>query len=214
MTQTVVTRWWWIRHAPVVGVHGRCYGQTDVECDLSDIASFKALAHRVPDNAVWFATPLSRTQRTLRAIAQQLAAAGRTAPPDHAIEPELIEQSFGEWQGKSYRELGAFGLSPQSHRFWLAPATATPPGGESFVAVIGRVGAAITRMTDAHAGRDLVVVAHGGVIRAAVAVALGLAPEASLALSIDTLSLTRIDHIKGPGTGHDWRLGLVNWPAP
>ena len=38
MSTPVVTRWWWIRHAPVVGTHGKVYGQMDVDCDVSDVA--------------------------------------------------------------------------------------------------------------------------------------------------------------------------------
>ena len=140
MNQPVVTRWWWIRHAPVVGTHGRVYGQMDVECDVSDVASFKALAHRVPDGALWFATPLSRTQRTAAAIVAQLKEAGRPVAPEPVIEPAFLEQSFGDWQGKTYREIGAYGQTAEAHRFWLAPATETPPGGESFATVIERVG--------------------------------------------------------------------------
>ena len=56
-------------------------------------------------------------------------------------------------------------------------------------------------------GGDIVVVSHGGAIRAAVAHALGVHPENALAMSVDTLSLTRLDHIEGPGKGHNWRLG-------
>jgi broad specificity phosphatase PhoE len=75
-----------------------------------------------------------------------------------------------------------------------------------------RVAAAVARITREHAGRNIVAVAHGGSIRAAVALALGLEPEAALALSIDNLSLTRLDHIDGPGNGHGWRVGSVNLP--
>jgi hypothetical protein len=109
MTQTVVTRWWLIRHAPVVGTHGRVYGQMDVECDVSDAETLKALAARIPDGALWFATPLSRTQRTAQALSEQLRAAGRQTPASLNVEPAFIEQSFGEWQGRTYREIGAFG---------------------------------------------------------------------------------------------------------
>lgn len=214
MSTPIVTRWWWIRHAPVVGTHGKVYGQMDVECDVSDIASFKALAHRVPDGALWLATPLSRTQRTARAIGEQIKAAGRAQPPALTIEPAFLEQSFGAWQGKTYREIGAYGQSDEAHRFWLAPATATPPGGESFETVVARVGTRLAELSRDHAGRDIVVVSHGGAIRAAVAHALGVHPENALAMSVDTLSLTRLDHIEGPGKGHNWRLGLLNWPAP
>jgi len=80
------------------------------------------------------------------------------------------------------------------------------------VQVMDRVAAALRRLTAVHAGRDIVCVAHGGSIRAALAMALGLDPEAALAFSIETLSLTRIDHIDGPGAGHGWRVGMVNLP--
>ncbi|MFM8991053.1 MAG: histidine phosphatase family protein, partial [Alphaproteobacteria bacterium] len=136
------------------------------------------------------------------------------SPSAPEVEPAFIEQDFGEWQGRSYRELGAHGQGDPAHRFWLAPATETPPGGESFADVVRRVGAALGERSTRHAGRDIVVVSHGGAIRAAVAHALAIAPEAALAISVDTLSLTRIDHVHGPGRGNDWRLGLLNWPAP
>jgi broad specificity phosphatase PhoE len=212
VSETVVTRWWWIRHAPVIGVHGRCYGQTDVDCDVSAAAAFKALAARLPDGALWLTSPLGRTRKTAGAIADELRALGRPAPSPE-IEPDFIEQSFGEWQGRSYAEIGAWDVARGGHRFWLAPAASAPPGGESFVEVVGRVRGGVERRLAAHAGRDIVAVAHGGSIRAADAAALGLDPETALALSVDTLSLTRLDHLAGPGQGHSWRIGHLNLPA-
>ena len=38
-----ITRWWWVRHAPVPNPEGRCYGQTDKDCDVSNEALFKHL---------------------------------------------------------------------------------------------------------------------------------------------------------------------------
>ena len=68
------------------------------------------------------------------------------------------------------------------------------------------------------AGADVVAVAHGGTIRAALALALGLDPERALALAVDNCSLTRIDHIAGPAGSHAqdgdrsgvWRVVRVN----
>ncbi len=207
---TVETRWWWIRHAPVPNPEQRCYGQRDMACDTSDAAALQALATCLPADAVWIATTLQRTQMTAAAIH---AVREPTAPARSLIlEAGLIEQHFGDWQGRTYAEIGAFGKanSDAGHRFWLAPAHSVPPGGESFVQVMQRVAAAVERLTREHAGRDIVVVAHGGTIRAALAFALGLEPEAALAFSIEPLSLTRLDHIEGPGAGHGWRVGVVN----
>jgi len=207
-----VTRWWWVRHAPVTVNRGCCYGQTDFPCDVADAAAFASLAKRLPAQAVWVTSPLKRTHMTAAA----LVAAGLDGPetipgPGIAIEPDLIEQHFGEWQGTRYDELAAR-RGDAWHRFWLAPAHETPPGGESFVALMERVHAAIARLNQRFAGRDILAVTHGGTIRAALALALDLAPETALAFTIDNLSLTRLDHIPGPGIGHRWRIGAVNQP--
>ena len=204
------TRWWFVRHAPVPNPEKRCYGQKDVECDTTNAAAFENLAKRVPREAVWVATPLSRTQRTMRAIHQ---ARGTTPDPLH-LEPRLAEQSFGDWQGRTYAELGAYGHgTTAAHRFWLTPAHSVPPGGESFITVMERVHAAVEALSKSHAGKDIVCVAHGGSIRAALALSPGLTPEAALAINVDTLSLTRLDLIENTVAGHAWRVGLVNQPA-
>lgn len=205
--RTRITRWWWIRHAPVIGGGGRLYGQEDLDCDVDDLARFEALAALIPADAVWLATPLSRTQKTLRAI----AAAG-----DHAPAPSLIdaflEQYFGDWQGLRWDEMEA--RDPDLYAaFWQDPSGNAPPGGESFHGVIKRVAPEMQRLTDEYAGRDIVCVAHGGSIRAAVAHALDLHHERALSLTIDTLSLTRIDHVEGGvlnGRGKTWRVVGVN----
>jgi len=204
----MVTRWWWIRHAPVTANHGCCYGQTDFPCDVDDQAALARLAPMLPQGAVWIASPLQRTTMTATA----LLAAG-AAPPESAltVEPELIEQHFGAWQGVKYTELHARQGSDW-HGFWLAPAQVTPPGGESFAALTARVQPAIERLNERHSGRDIVSFSHGGPIRAALGLALGLAPEDSLAFAIDNLSLTRIEHFPEPGGAHGWRVVTVNLP--
>ena len=63
-----------------------------------------------------------------------------------------------------------------------------------------------------HAGRNVIAISHGGTIRAALALALGLEPEATLAFTIENCSITRIDHVNGSGVGHDWRVVTVNRP--
>ena len=74
-----------------------------------------------------------------------------------------------------------------------------------------RTAAAVERLTEAHRGRDIVCVAHGGTIRAALAMALDLGPAGALAFTIDNVSLTRIDRIhSAPPGAPRWRVRLVN----
>ncbi len=207
---SVVTRWWLIRHAPVIGAEGRLYGQDDLDCDCSDRGLFNDLATLLPKEAVWLVTPLRRTRATADAIQ---AARGDT--PVYEIEPDFAEQHFGDWQGLTYAELEARG-DEAYRRFWQAPADLAPPRGESFKDVIARVDRALDRRTALHHGRDIVAVIHGGAIRATLAVALDLEPERALGFAIDPCSITHLDRIDGPavrpGDGGSWRIVTVNRP--
>ena len=207
----VVTRWWWVRHAPVVNHGGRLYGQTNLSADTTERTRFEALARALPAGAVWLASALRRTHETAAAIAAARADTKREAP-HWDVEPDLGEQNFGAWQGLTWGELAAR-RGDLAHKFWVAPADFTPPGGESFAQVVERVAPVIDRRTAQHEGGDIVAVAHGGTIRAALACALGLAPERALAFSIDNLSITRIDRVDGPAAGGAWRVVAVNRPA-
>jgi alpha-ribazole phosphatase len=79
--------------------------------------------------------------------------------------------------------------------------------------VVARVLTALDRRSAEFRGRDIVAVCHGGSIRAALAVALGLGPAQALAFQIDPLSLTRLDHIPlqdEQGSSAVWRVVTVN----
>jgi broad specificity phosphatase PhoE len=205
MTHTI-TRWWLVRHAPVIGVNGRIYGQDDLEADCADETQFKLLAGTLPHDAVWLVTHLKRTHQTASAI---FAARVAETVPAPIITSELAEQHFGDWQGLTYAELEAR-RDGAYHRFWHAPARERAPGGESFEDVIARVAAAMERITAEHVGRDIVAVVHGGTIRAALSVALGIDPERALGFAIDTCSVTRMDYLDGSTEGAAWRIVAVN----
>lgn len=202
------TRFWLIRHALVEeNARAILYGVMDVAlCEttlLEQGPMYRSLAQRLPRSAVWLVSPLTRTRRTAEAI----FAAGypRTRL---IVEPDLIEQSLGEWQGLPHAELPAR-LSLPSHAFWPLAGQERPPGGESMADVIERTGAALERAATTHRGRDVVAVTHGGTIRAAVAHALRIDPDHALNLSVQNLSLTRMER-----HSEAWRVGCVNeWPG-
>jgi len=205
-------RWWWIRHAPVDS-GGRIYGSEDPPCDCSDSALFTQVAALLPANAIWITSHLQRTHQTAQALVSHMG----QEPADLLTEPRFGEQSFGAWHGLTREEL-RLQRHPQWHRFWHAPADERPPGGESFLDLIGRVQAAVQAWTDRYPGRDLVAVAHGGTIRAALAIALDLDPEAALRLTVNNCSLSRMEWIPGAAGSHlpehegVWQVSLVNFP--
>jgi alpha-ribazole phosphatase len=182
------TNLWLIRHAPVDGPRGVIHGP-DAPADLSDTAAFAALKAKLPAEAFALCSPARRTSET--AVALGL---------DPVKDVSFREQDFGAWTGARHNDLVAE-LGDAYREFWKFPASNRPPGGESFVDQIGRT---VTGLAGLPAG-DAVLVVHSGTIRAALAIALDLSPDAALRFVIDPLSLTRIDRLE-----NGWRVVAVN----
>jgi len=205
------TRLFLVRHALVEpSARAILYGSMDVAlCDIAlrqEAALYRWLAARLPRPAAWVVTNLSRT----RATASAIFAAGY---PETVLteEPDLREQDLGEWQGITHDAL-VERLRHPPHPFWPHAAEEEPPGGESFAALQARVAPVLERLATTHAGGDVVVIAHGGPIRAALAHALGLTAHQALIFSIRNLGLTRLEK-----HGPDWRVASVNeepWTPP
>ena len=182
------TNLWLIRHAPVDGPRGVIHGP-DAPADLSDAATFAALSARLPPDAFAVCSPARRTWETATALGL-----------DPVKESTFREQDFGAWTGRRHDDLIAE-LGEAYRDFWKSPASNAPPGGESFVDQIGRTVDGLACLPSG----DVVLVVHSGTIRAVLAIALDLAPDAALRFVIDPLSLTRIDRLE-----NGWRVVAVN----
>lgn len=200
------TRWWWVRHAPVPDIIN-IYGQRDVDSDVSDGKVFAALAHELPRNAIWLTSNLKRTHQTAAAILNAVAREAR-AEGEPAQIPEFAEQHLGEWQGMN-REAFFAARAHMNHPFWFGPSSERPPGGESFDDLVARVAPAIERLSREYAGRDIIAVAHGGTIKAAISHALKLEPDAALAFACDNCSVTRLERLSVTDASL-WRVLAIN----
>src|SRR5579871_1402650 len=182
------SEFWLIRHAAVDGPAGTIW-HTSAPADLGKRGAFERLRAHLPQDAVAHASPAQRTIDTAKAL--QL---------DPVLVPEFAEQDFGAWTGRRHDDLAVSGGETYA-KFWSDPARSIPPDGESFADQIVRVRRGLDRIeTDA-----AILVVHSGTIRAALCIALDIAPEAALRFVIDPLSLTRIDRLRG-----GWRVAFVN----
>lgn len=196
----ITTRFWWIRHAPVLNPHRILYGQTDIEVDLSNDKTFIALAKLLPDRAVWVTTTLTRANKTAKKLAQHKSKKIKVKNYD-----KLQEQLFGDWEGCHWDSIPALEQKP----YWADAVNTRPPNGENFSDVANRVAETVNKLIKTHRGSDIVAIAHAGSIRAAIAMATQTEPRAGLSFHIAPLSLTRIDAIER-GTDIWWRIGSVN----
>ena len=123
----------------------------------------------------YVSSPLGRATETM-----ELARAALGLPPaGYVYEPQLIELSFGDWEGSTIALLhqnDPLRISQREHDKWHFQ----PPGGESYEMVAARMKRWYAGLT-----RDTVATAHGGTCRGLMA-CLGIAkPAAAPLIDID-----------------------------
>jgi broad specificity phosphatase PhoE len=128
--------------------------------------------------AVVYCSPLRRTRETVAPYADG-------AGVDVTFDDELIEAHIGGWEGLPFEEIVASDTE-LVHRIRHQQAIwSRAPGGESEGDFRTRVVTAVERIVAENAERDVVVVAHGGVINAYCGEVLGL-PSAMFFLPENT----------------------------
>lgn len=157
---------------------------------LSDLG-WQQMRSAISDTDEWdlvVTSPLLRCRR----FAEQLAT-DRQLPLER--DERLREISFGDWEGMTADAILAD--APEAlNRFWNDPVAYPPPGGEAMVGFHSRVRDAWYHWCREAAGRRVLVVCHGGVIRMILAEVMGIPLNRSfsaLAVPYACRSRVRID---------------------
>jgi broad specificity phosphatase PhoE len=172
---------YFIRHGETDwNVEGRLQGQQDIplnDCGRLQAAEagrrLKGLVDRVED-LDYVASPMTRTRETMDLL--------RTAiglyPTGYRLDSRLVELTFGAWEGMTWKEVRKAEpqLAAQRERDKWGYA---PPGGESYAMLADRVRPILDDLA-----RDTVIVAHGGVARAFLAVACGVSTRHAAGIDI------------------------------
>lgn len=150
-----------IRHGETTwNVDGRIQGHLDIPLNDTGLwqADQAAKALEEESIAAIYSSDLQRAFVTAQAIAQ---VAGLTV---HA-EAGLRERCFGDYQGQTFKQVEA--TDPQAAQRWrVREPDFAMPGGESLLDLRTRIATTVDRLAAAHAGEQIVLVAHGGVLDA------------------------------------------------
>jgi probable phosphoglycerate mutase len=172
-----------VRHAAIDGLGVRIPGRTP-GISLNELGKVQAhcLARRLgrlPVSAV-YSSPMERARQTADAV----AAAMRL--PLHVMQ-ELDELDFGDWTGRSLRELQPL---PEWQSFNASRNAAVIPGGENMLQLSRRAASAIAKIRAEHPLDCVVLISHADWIRAAVASQLSLPLDALRGFEIGPASVT------------------------
>lgn len=155
-------------------------GQADIELSDKGQAQARALAAIVArwkiDRAV--CSDLKRTRQTSALLGHAHAHTDAT----------WREADLGEWTGRDANEL--MKTSGDHYRAWREGRQG-PPGGEDFATFSQRIGRALAPLHEIDG--TVLVVTHGGAIRAALALLINLTPERIIAVHPGSLTMIEFD---------------------
>ncbi len=140
--------------------------------------------------------------------------AERIGAPSPVYTQNLREIDVGDWTGASVDDLIAH--DGAAYVGWRA-GTHVPPGGESWRDFVSRVSGVIADQRSEAANGTLLVVCHGGVIRALLQHLLGILPAHVIPVAPASLTLLRLDGTDGQSAQlelFNYLPGALDFEAP
>ena len=187
--------WYLVRHGETDwNRSGRIQGHTDVPLNNNGRREIGLLAERLApcSFAAVYSSDLSRTSESAEIIVS-----GREV--SIVADPDLREFSYGEWEGMTSPEVEAQFPNAYAQLMGAEDNSFVAPGGESSAQVLDRVHRFCARVEEQFsADADILVVAHGGTIRALLACLLYLPNDSLWKFEVGGASLSVVsNHARG-----------------
>jgi broad specificity phosphatase PhoE len=158
----------------------RWQGHADRPLNAVGREQARELAETLTDRAidVVYSSDLLRAHETALIVGDRLGL-------PVGVDAGLREVDVGDWSGRVHSEIE--GLDPDGYRRWREGGKGWA-GGESYEEMGERVVAAVLRLATRHPGETVLIVTHGGSIRACRATAAGLDYAASRVSAIGSMA--------------------------
>jgi broad specificity phosphatase PhoE len=198
------TQLYLIRHGEVEERYHKVFGGCRIDMALSPLGHEQgaALARWMRDTKLdaIYASPMLRVQQT---IAPLVAASG----VQPVLMPDLREVDFGEWTGLKWD--GVMEKFQISAFQWLEVLDGPGiPGGESSVALRGRVMPCVQQILHDNPHRSVAIACHGGIIRVILAALLDMRLAHMAHFNIEYGSVTVVE--LEPEKKHGVEIELLN----
>jgi alpha-ribazole phosphatase len=149
-----------VRHPPPIDVDGLCYGRLDVAVTEQDIArTAESIFDQIPSQTLASARIYCSPSPRCMGLARHIA-----SPRQPTTAEDLIEMSFGHWQGVRWDAIARQQIDAWAKDLWGY----RPGGGESAAMVATRWERWLDHVRRSDSS-NVVAVTHAGVIRVALA---------------------------------------------
>lgn len=178
-----------VRHTSLDIAPSICYGQSDIAVS----ANFDVERQQVQKKLAAFefdaiyASPLQRCHKLARALCAD-ASLG-FAHDDIQLDERLKELHFGDWEMSPWDAIPREPFDVWANDY----ANLAPPNGETFSQLHNRSKSFVEDVGSHSHGKNILVVTHGGFIRALVAEVLQMPLKRLFRITIDHASVTQLE---------------------
>lgn len=183
-----------IRHGQTSANNGKSFqGRIDNplnEIGLEQVEAMAAYMEKFPVDVIYCST-MTRAKQTAEALARHKL--------DIPVIPlqELVEISFGKWEGLSFNYI-AQQWPEDFNTFLTRPAEFVPPGGETFSACADRCQKAFDIIFEREGNdKNIAIVSHGGIIRVQLCLLLGIPLNNLWKVAVHNVSVTTLTNWQG-----------------
>jgi len=165
-----------VRHTKLDYPAGVCYGQSDIGVNISFEDEKEILTGKLQNIKFEkiYSSPLKRC-----AI---LAESFTNGPKKVIYDERLMELNFGKWDGKTWNEIE----KSEEAKLWFNDYLNTQcPGGESYKDLLRRVQGFLNDLRKKDSGKNVLIICHGGTIRAFHAIINKVNPLKTFDLKLD-----------------------------
>jgi broad specificity phosphatase PhoE len=190
-----------LRHGEVEERYHRVFGgRIDMELSARGREQAEALARCVRRRTIdaIYCSPMRRARQTMAPLADH-------CPSAPMVKEELREVDFGAWTGLTWEQVHQqFGIRAFQ---WLDQVeSGAIPQAETGAQVRSRVEPCLRQWVGEHAGQNVVVVCHGGIIRVVLSLLLELPLPVMGSFEIDYASMTQVER-----HAHKTEVTLLNF---
>ncbi len=187
MTAMEVTRIIAIRHGETAwNVDTRIQGQLDIPLNDQGLWQARRVGAALASESLHaiYASDLTRAWQTAGQISEHT---GLRVIPNTGLR----ERGFGTFEGRTFAEIETE-LPDQAHKWRTRDPEFAPEGGESLLSFRQRVVSTAAELAERHAGEQIVLVAHGGVMDVLYRAATGQELQAPRTWALGNAAINRL----------------------
>ncbi len=178
-----------IRHTSLDVMPNICYGQSDVDVSINFDEELRVLREKLlhKEFDAIYSSPLLRCHKLAQALSTDETM--NFTKRDIQLDNRLKELHFGDWELSSWDDIPRDIFDTWANDY----ANMAPPNGETFSQLHARAKSFVKEVSDHSQGKHILVVTHGGLIRALIAEVLQMPLKRLFRMSIDYASVTQLE---------------------